>query len=294
MNLAIVVVYAFGEENSSLLDLHLRQIRRHTNVPYTIYASANRLAPRFRSELDCDPRVHVCECPDTDLRNRYEHAHYLEHLVRAAVEDGATHIVTLHLDSFPVRDGWAQELAGRLSDSCVLATPQSIHTACLFFQRDFYLTHRPTFLPTAEVSTDPTYARYLKEHNPKQHSGVGYGFAAYRSDLSCYWMQPTGTEEYSAIYDDLVFHLGGAIWRTEKEIEIGPAPRRRHVRLANAAASASRRVLPKAFRAFLRNRLAVRDSRFGYHMRKERFVDTRRQLLENPETFLQRLRKQVA
>jgi hypothetical protein len=124
MKVGIVVVYLVSEENEKLLDIHLSQIEEHTHTPYAIYASVNRLLPRFRQRLERSTKVKICECPTTELRDREEHSFYLDYLVRHAVEDGVSHVVTLHVDSFPVRSDWIEVLTGKLSDSCVLVAIQ--------------------------------------------------------------------------------------------------------------------------------------------------------------------------
>ena len=110
MQLGIVVVYQASMEHAELFNIHLNQIDRCTDVPYTIYAAANRSTPEIRALLADRPRVRICNCPSTDLRGLWEHSFYLEELVKTAVEDGVTHIAVLHMDSFPILPGWVHYL----------------------------------------------------------------------------------------------------------------------------------------------------------------------------------------
>jgi len=233
MKLGIVVVYFLKKENERLLDLHLKQIENHTDVPYTIYGSVNRLLPEFRAKVEQHPKVKICDCPTTPLRSDDEQIFYLECLIREAIEDGASHIVTLHVDSFPIRSGWAEALAGKLSESCVFAVPYyGNYTACLFFQRDFYLNYRPAFrLSEAELSSEK-YKKFCKEFPHIPHAGVGYFFKAYSEGLLWHSMPETnkGNARFvfiSSIYDDLIFHLNAA---ASAENEYTEAARFIHIR----------------------------------------------------------------
>ena len=57
MKLGIGVVHILNEASEPLLDLHLRQIKQYTTVPYTIYANVNRLEPKYRQRLERQPRI---------------------------------------------------------------------------------------------------------------------------------------------------------------------------------------------------------------------------------------------
>lgn len=221
MKLGIVVVYLVAEEDERLLDLHLYQIEKCTQVPYEIYASCERLSPELQEKLEQHPKVRICECPKTSLRLGEEHSFYQEHLVKIAIENGSTHIAALHVDSFPVRSGWAREMAGKLSESCVLAAVMreengdlKPHSTCLLFHRDFYLKYHPTFeLSKAEVSSQK-YKQYLHEFKHVADSGVGYGFKVYSEGFSWYSLLRSNKNEehhlFGVIYGDLIFHLGAA------------------------------------------------------------------------------------
>src|SRR5512143_2978557 len=108
MRLAIAVVYLVADsDDDKLLEVHLDQIEKNTPEPYVLYAAANRLPENLRHALARHPNVSILDLPTTELRGSLENAFYLELLVKAAIEDGATHVCTLHMDSFPVRPGWA-------------------------------------------------------------------------------------------------------------------------------------------------------------------------------------------
>lgn len=256
MKLGIAVVYLFGEQNERLLDLHLSMIEKHTQVPYTIYGGVNRLRPQYVERLERYPEVRICRCPETDLRRGEEHAFYLDHLIKMALQDGATHIVTFHLDSFPIRDGWAGDLANKLSDTCVFATIDRINTACLFFHRSFFLQHRPKLRPSVEERASLQYRQYIREWDPLEHSGVGYGFKAYCEGLSWHYLKLSGRLDeayvHGLIHDDVVFHLGGATVLGESPPPVlGVMNGHRYSALLDKALQAMESIIPVRGRRFL-------------------------------------------
>lgn len=213
MKLGILVIYMVSERYGRLLDLHLRQIERCTTVPFTIYAAPVRLLPEYREVLLKNPHVTVCDCPPTDLRMGQEHTYYLECLVQRALADGVTHIAMLHVDSFPVRLGWAERLENHLSESCVLAvvTPSQF-TSCLFCASDFLRTYQPALRFTQADNQSAEYQRLRETYDYRDETGAGYILAAYRQGLTWYSLQrsETAAQPYPfSLYDDLIFHLGG-------------------------------------------------------------------------------------
>ena len=300
MKLGIAVVYLFGDENAPLLDVHLSQIERHTTVPYTIYGSVNRLDPRYRRRLEHAPRVRICDVPDTGLRGGAEHAHYLDHLIKAAIDDGASHVVTMHLDSFPIRSGWAEELAATLSGTCVFATLQNIQTACFFFHREFYLQHRPALWPLVQPGMARRYREYVRTERPDQHSGTGYGFTAYANGLRWYYLRPTSHDPYASdyplIWDNIMFHLGATVGAGERRSR----PERLLATLGaqrclDVVSGGYRLVLPRATRQWLRRLAAqplnylVDQPRRNATLARMAVGRRRQELLQDPDAYLRRI-----
>jgi hypothetical protein len=292
MKLGITVVYLVSEEDEGLLDLHLSQIEKNTEVPYRIYAAANRLAARFRNKLESQPKVKICELPETELRGSLEHAFYLDRL-------GATHVCTLHLDSFPVRPAWAMELAARLTGDCVLAGllrdaryDRKPMTAFMMFTQEFYLSHRPTFLLSEKVLTSPEYHRYSKLWRNGADSGVGYGFKIFSEGLT--WIALTRTDKGPGghsfgIFGDVVFHLGGAVYvKQGDDATTAPPSIRLAIKVDRRLGHLLRAVVPRALwvrlsRPFLRSQF-IRDFSIW------RLRSRESELAADPDGFLQLLR----
>lgn len=306
--LGIVVVYLVKEEDGALLDLHLDLIDRYTDVPYTIYGSANRLDPRFLPRLQSHPRLALCRYPATELRGYEEHAHYLDRLVDTAVGDGASHVVMLNVDSFPVRSGWAQHLAQRLDADCVLAAVKRIenqdnkpHPCCIFFARDFYLEYKPRLIMSREELDSPEGSRYLAESGAIRDTGVGYGFKLYSEGLGWYPLLRSNRAEdhyiIASVYEDLIFHLGGAA--RAKKIHL---PERRII--DEGLRSLPTKVLSKMFRAVsrrlsegLENRLErarlsllFPSAQRALDASERAYLEARRKLLDAPDAYLEYLR----
>jgi hypothetical protein len=231
-----------------------------------------------------------------ERRAMHEHSYYLDQLIQIAVEDGATHIATLHLDSFPIRIGWIEELASRLADTCVIATVEGINTACLTFGAEFYRRFRPSMLVSRSVQATLGFRNYIQTFKPIQHSGIGYGFTACANGLSWYYLSLTAScRDYGCIYDDMIFHLGGAVGlraNTTPGAETTPSLLSRGVL---SAAAAGRVLLPAEVRGLLRARFARWCDRLIDRPRtavdRRRHDVVARELLQAPDTFLEQLRR---
>jgi hypothetical protein len=302
MKLGIVVVYLVEPDSEPLLQLHWNLIERYTSVPYRIYASANRLLPQFREALALHPKLEACDIPTTDRRGGPEHAYYLDRLVDIAIADGASHVAVLHVDSFPVRAGWAEELIGRLDDACVFAgvmrTEMQDHkplTAGMLFPRSFHQKYRPTFLLSESEMATAEYRDYRKAHDHLPDSGVGYGFAAFANGLDWLPLPKSNKAEdhprIAAIYGDTFFHLGFAA-RPDDVLAgtVAGAVRRNPVLRTAARALVPETVWKGEPGASWKGMLGSVSASGGQAYRQGTFDPVRQRLFDDPDGYLNYLR----
>ncbi|MHB8060173.1 MAG: hypothetical protein ACYDHO_05005 [Gaiellaceae bacterium] len=296
MKLGIAVVYLVKPENDELLRLHLAQIRTMTAVPYAIFAGVRRPTPSLARLLAAEPGLKQVTLPEPGgLTGSAEHALYLEHLIERAAGDDVTHLAILHADSFPIQPDWAETIAGRLTGDAMLATLSNDHylvaySACLFFRRDFWGRYHPRMMLSEADRASPTYRRFAREqpHFPLD-SGAGYVFRAFREGKTVVALERSDANRNrgsGGLYGDLVFHLGGAYRYDSLNVEEQAATETARFGLLSAARRCARRCVPKAFKRRL-NRLA-----FPYLELMERRLteQARRELLDDPERYLERLR----
>ena len=290
--LGIAVVYLFGDDNAALFDLHVERIARHTHGPYRIYGGVNRLPAASLTRVAAHPHVRPVTCPETGLRGAEEHGFYLDHLVQTAFADGVSHAAVMHLDSFPIADGWDRTLMSVVSGRCAFATIARIDTALLFVQREFYTTCHPKHRLTAEEERDPRCQAYLDAEDPEPHSGIGYGYRAFTGGWTAHYLHPPPgwpAAELPYVFGDLVFHLNGGVKLA------GPAAGRRpwlarYVSALNVPIRALRARLPPTVRLALRARWAgalgtvVDNPR--WELRGERMRRDRARLLADPDAFI--------
>lgn len=295
MKLAILTVYLVTPDTSGLIDLQLEMIGRHTRE-YTIYAAINRLQPEFKAKLTGHPGVKICSIPETDQRGSAELAYYLELMAAQAVVEGATHLVTLHVDSFPVADDWTETIAGRLSAQCVLAAPSEhgsprMPSAGLFFTREFYLQYRPVFrIDDAEQESEGMQQFRNKYNVYSWDSGMGYIYRADEAGLDWYPLKRLEKRGGAAIYEGLLFHLEGGFRYGSPSKQDPSLPDKIIRQCLYAAKYALMPILPKSIiynrNSLLRkvlalmNRKMIIDSLYG---------EEKKDLLADPEKFLQSL-----
>jgi hypothetical protein len=321
MKLGIAVVYLVSERNEPLLNLHLRQIDKLTETPYTIYAAVNGLLPPFRRKLEQNPHVRICPCeayvPGTGLwrqdraqvatkglvavGSKYEHSWYLEQLIRRAIDDGVSHVAIFHVDSFPVRPGWDSELMGRLCERCVLAgitrDPQLDHkplTAGILFAREFYLKYRPRLLLSQEQIDSEDYRLYRQACPHTTDSGFGYGFTMFREGLTWYPLvrsNPGGNRTlFASVYGDLIFHLHAAVFIERTNTAGFSVPLSRRPGLFGAGARIARMLVPVTARQRIRRRLEPQLQPRQESADRQAWERERRRLFEDSDRYLMHLR----
>ncbi len=301
MKIGILVVYYLADRDAPLLELHLRKIAVHSRtVPYTIYAAANRLQPHFRERIASEPNLKICPLPETDLRSSWEHSFYLDALARVAIADGATHLCTLDVDSFPIRDGWIETLLERIAEGHVLAAASRRedgetmlpHPSCLFMPAEFVKRYSPRFFPNKEVIQSPAFQAFLRETRQMPDSGIGYGYVLYNERLP--WARLCRTNKVddhfllAGIYGDVVFHLGSASRADRLFHARGPVGLGYRV-----AEFIERRIMycpPGSARKALVDLLTNRAKDRYEEQQKQTFEMIRERLLSEPEDYIAYLR----
>ncbi|WP_299880374.1 hypothetical protein [uncultured Cocleimonas sp.] len=218
--LGILVVYFIDENEELILDLHLDMIKQNTHVNYTIYAAVNRLSPRLRLKLEQRSDLIICSIPTTDIRLSKEHAYYLETLADIAVSDNVSHLCTLDVDSFPIKPGWAEDLASSLTNESPVAAilreenGDSVltHPSCTFFERSFWVTYKPQIYPSWKECKCFACLFFYIRNISELDTGIGISYILQQNGLS--WRNLTRSNMINehtvmgGVYSDIIFHLG--------------------------------------------------------------------------------------
>jgi hypothetical protein len=125
------------------IDLCLRQIERHSRgSSYEVLVFDSSWLPEHRKIMEDYPMVRRFQ-PRQEGRS-LRHGPALDRLVKR-VRPGTEFVITLDTDSFPIRDGWIENLTGRLTGDVLLAgvwrdemlpvKPAFIHPTCLAIRR---------------------------------------------------------------------------------------------------------------------------------------------------------------
>lgn len=124
--------------------LCLQQIERHSRTAsYEVLVWDNSWLPRQRQLLREHPRVRMFNARTRG--DQFPHGDSLDRLVKK-VRPGTKYVITLDTDSFPIRDGWIENLTGRLTHNVWLAgvwrdemlpkSPAFVHPCCTAVRTD--------------------------------------------------------------------------------------------------------------------------------------------------------------
>jgi len=217
---ALCVVYLVDERYEILFHKHLEQLQRCSRPgAIRVYAGVNGLAPRFIEALRALDFVQICELAPTELRGSEEHAHYLDQLVAVAVAEGAAHIATLDVDSFPVDPAWLERSENLLNRGASLvgvlrrengdvAAP---HPSFMFFSRGFVEQYKPTFRLLREEPRARAFLRATGQ--PRLDTAAGFAVALHENQLPWAQLLRSNVENDHAllggVYGKMIYHFGG-------------------------------------------------------------------------------------
>lgn len=215
----LLVCYLKDDDDLPLLRLHLDRVARHRQVPTTTFVAARRATEAARALLDAQPDTVRCDLEPTDLRGSREHAAYLDQLVPIALDAGVSHLCTLDVDSFPIRDDWVTVLTAAAPSASGLAAVARLengdtmlpHPSCTFAARSFFEPDPPSFSPDSDGT--PGFREFLRTTGQRADTGIRLGYRLWSEELP--WGRLTRTNAndphylMGGIYADAVFHLGG-------------------------------------------------------------------------------------
>jgi len=302
MKLGLAVVYLVHDDSEPLLRIHLERVRRHTTVPYVIHGAPLRLPVAFHRHLQgADVCLHSLR-PPTGVLAHVEHSALLTALLKCAVADGCTHVGTLHVDSFPVADGWVETMAARLTrrmpvsalleerEGDTMARP---NLAGMIALADYWREARPWLTPSVEMEQTAEWKAFLHRHRQHvTHSGVGLGYCLEQAGMT--WLplrRSNGRRRHpvlAGVYDERIFHLGAATrprnFFTDGQAAVETGAMRQRRRWAGWV----RHVLPKPLRKVLS---PFRPLGRFYDQRPLRqneaiFAEMRGELFTEPDRFL--------
>ena len=154
------------------------------------------------------------------------------------------------------------------------------------FGRGFYLQHQPRLLLTDEERASHAYRRYALHEPHVPDSGVGYGFKLYAKGV--HWHRLFAVDEAHTVgrgqvFDDLIFHLGGAVRNPEVGMRNSPSLRRILTWLQAAVIP----YIPQPLKPLLG---LLKRPVFLQRLPDGALQEAKRRLFENPEEYVRMLR----
>jgi hypothetical protein len=294
----LLVCYLKDDDDLPLLELHLERVAKHTPRPTTVFAAANRASDAARAVLGSYPDVVICDNPDTELRGSREHGYHLDLLATRALDAGVSHLCTLDVDSFPIRDDWVDVVAAQAPEASGLAAVLRVengdvalpHPSCTFAGRDFFERYAPSFSPDWDGT--PEFRAFLRTTGQRGDTGIRLGYTLWSQGLPWGKLLRTNAVDphylMAGIYGDAVFHLGGIgrgkLFRKDLEGSVRHRMTRPLERLpvgSGRVAGVKRSVL-HAVRGQTENELAARNDVI--------YAQLRDQLLSDPDRLIATLR----
>jgi hypothetical protein len=152
---AFLIVNGFDRHSANAFDVEearrfpwirlcLERLERHTRgSSYDILVWDNTFFPEHLELLEADPRVSVFS--ERESEKDIRHGRALDRLLHEVAAE-TEYVVTLDTDSFPIRDGWLENMLGRLDQGASLAgiwrdemAPRIrgyVHPSCLAARRE--------------------------------------------------------------------------------------------------------------------------------------------------------------